>query len=112
MPRYVIERQHLLPVYEQLLIEAPNLEAACLQAVDEIAYPWSANAEEDFENARPVTITEAVQLPEGQFPELQADGTSYDAGLGTLLYHSGLALLPIPMEFTEEATVGEPLGFT
>ena len=31
MPRFVIERQYLLPVYEQLLIEAPNLEAALVK---------------------------------------------------------------------------------
>ena len=44
MPRYVIERQYLLPVYEHLLIEAPNFETACREALDEIAHPWSENA--------------------------------------------------------------------
>ncbi len=112
MARYIVERQYLLPVYEQLLIDAPDLEAACREAVDEIAHPWSDNAEEDFESARPVTITEAVQLPEGQYPELQASETSYHASLGTLLYHSGLALLPIPVAFAEEAERSELIGFS
>jgi hypothetical protein len=67
MPRYVIERQYLLPVYEQLLIEAPNFETACREALDEIDHSWSENAKEDFENARATTITEAVELPESVF---------------------------------------------
>ena len=61
MPQYIIERQYLLPVYEQLLVDAPNLEAACREVMDEIAHPWGANAREDFDNARAVTITEAVE---------------------------------------------------
>ena len=48
MPRYVIERQYLLPVYEHLLIEAPNFETACREALDKIAHPWSENAKDDF----------------------------------------------------------------
>ena len=77
MPRYVIERQYLLPVYEHLLIEAPSLEAACREAVDEIAHPWSENAEQDFDNARAITITEAIRLPDNVYPELRAnDGGS------------------------------------
>src|SRR6266851_8041337 len=112
MPRYIIERQYLLPVYEQLLIEAPTLEAACREALDEISHPWRENAEQDFDNARPVTITEAVRLLDEQYPELQPSDGSDHAGLGELLYHCGLELLAIPVEFGEEAECGEPIGFS
>jgi hypothetical protein len=108
MPRYVIERQYLLPVYEQLLIEAPNLDAACREALDETAHPWGRDAKEDFDNARPVTITEAVELPEAQVGQ-EAEHT----GLGYLLYHSGLDPLPIPAEFAEGAADDpEVMGFS
>ena len=107
MPRYIIEREYLLPVYEQLLIEAPSLDAACREALDDIAHPWGGDAKEDFDNARPVTVTEAVELPEaqaGQEPE--------HAGLGYLLYHSGLNPLPIPAKFAEgSADDPEVVGF-
>jgi hypothetical protein len=111
MPRYVIERQYLLPVYEQLLIEAPNLDAACREALDETAHPWGRDAKEHLDNARPVTITEAVELPEGHYPELQPGEETDHAGLGELLYDSGLDLLPIPAEFTEPANDDAPIGF-
>ena len=29
MPRYIIERQYLLPVYQRLALEAPDVESAC-----------------------------------------------------------------------------------
>ncbi len=45
MPRYVIERQYLLPIYEHLLIEAPTFDAACHEALDEIFHPWEDDAE-------------------------------------------------------------------
>lgn len=108
MPRYVIERQYLLPVYEQLLIEAPNLDAACREALDESAHPWGEDAKEDFDNARPVTITEAVELPKAQVGE-----EAEHAGLGHLLYTAGLNPLPIPPEFANgDADDGETVGFS
>ena len=113
MPRYVIERQYLLPIYEHLLIEAPNFETACREALDETAHPWSENAKDDFENARATTITEAVELPESGFPELRASDGEGQAGLGTVLYDSGLGLLPIPAEFGEaEGGYCEKIGFS
>ena len=101
MARFVIERQYLLPVYEHLLVEAPDLKAACREALDEFAHPWSEDAKEDFESARATTITGAVELPESAFPELQSGKEEGQAGLGTVLYHSGLDPLPIPAEFAE-----------
>jgi hypothetical protein len=99
MPRYVIERQYLLPVYEQLLIEAPNLDAACREALDEDAHPWSENAEEDFDTASPVIVARAVELPE-QLPfGFGQNDDSNLISLGNALYNAGLEPLPIPAEF-------------
>jgi hypothetical protein len=113
MPRYVIERQYLLPVYEHLLINAPDFETACREALDEIAHPWSENAKDDFESARATTITEAVELPASAFPELQVGHEEGPTGLGTVLYHSGLDPLTIPAEFADAADEGDrEVGFT
>ena len=112
MPRFVIERQYLVPLYEHIFIEAANLEEACRQALDEHAQPWGDDAELDFDNARAVTVAQAVELPETVFPELQ---TSEDADryvLSEALYSSGLDLLPIPREFAEDGTEKDPtIGF-
>src|SRR6266851_9256573 len=102
MPRYIIERQYLLPVYEQLLIEAPTFEAACREALDEIAHPWNEDAKEDYESARPVTLTQAVELPEEMTAEFEIGDEADRAGLGHLLHTSGLEPLPLPVELTEE----------
>jgi hypothetical protein len=112
MPRYVIERQYLLPVYEHLLIEAPDFETACREALDEIAHPWSENAKDDFESARATTITEAVELPASTFPELQVGDEEGQGGLGTVLYDSGLDRLPVPVEFGEADREDEKVGFS
>jgi hypothetical protein len=50
-------------------------------------------------------------LPEGHYPELQPGEETDHAGLGELLYDSGLDLLPIPAEFTEPANDDAPIGF-
>jgi hypothetical protein len=39
MPKYVVERQYLLPVYQRLVIEADTVEEACEKAVDHDDYP-------------------------------------------------------------------------
>jgi hypothetical protein len=104
MPRYIIERQFLLPVYEHLLITAPNFKAACREALDDIANPWSEDAQQDFDNAGPVTITEAVELPEETFADLQEEEEMDRRALAQLLYNSGSEPLPIPEEFRANGT--------
>jgi hypothetical protein len=104
MPRYIIERQYLLPVYEHQLITAPNLEAACRAALDDIENPWSEDALQDFDNAGPVTITEAVELPESTFADLQDEEEPDRRALAHLLYDSGYDPLPIPEEFRANTT--------
>ena len=34
MPKYVIERQYLLPIYQRLMVEADTLEEACQKALN------------------------------------------------------------------------------
>ena len=99
MPRYVIERQYLLPIYEQLLIEAPDLDAACREALDEDSHPWSENAEEDVDTASPVIVTRAVELPEPLSFGFVEDEDPCLTSLGDALYSAGLDPLPIPVEF-------------
>ena len=59
-----------------------------------------------------MTLTQAVELPEEMTPELQVGDEADHAGLGYLLYNSGLDPLPIPAELTEEADDGETAGFS
>jgi hypothetical protein len=101
MPRYVIERQYLVPMYEHIFVEAASLEEACRQALDEHAQPWGEDAELDFDNARRVTIVQAVELPDDQFPEVQSSNDGDGYVLSEALYSSGLDLLSIPPEFAE-----------
>jgi hypothetical protein len=34
MPKFVIERQYLLPIYQRLIICAPDIATACQEAVE------------------------------------------------------------------------------
>ena len=63
MPKFVIERQYLVPMYQHIVVEAETLEAACEKAVsDDIA--WDTQ-EMDCDNARATTLTEAKVVPDG-----------------------------------------------
>jgi hypothetical protein len=97
MPRYVIERQYLVPVYEQIFVEAPSFEEACRSAVDDTEQPWGDNTRTDYESARTTTIESAVELPE-QVGHVDMD----DRSLSHLLYDAGLEPLLIPREFIDE----------
>ena len=101
MPRYVIERQFLVPVYEHILVEAPNLEAACREALDDSAQPWGDDSKLDWDSSRATTIAQAVELPGTLHPELRSE-TAEGCDLSLLVYDSGLELLPIPAEFARE----------
>jgi hypothetical protein len=97
MPRYVIERQYLVPMFEHVLVEAPSFDAACREALDDIAQPWGDEAQLCFDDARPATITHAVELPDTF--QLQSDDEAYSEPLSSLLYCAELDPLPIPSEF-------------
>ena len=63
MPKFVIERQYLVPMYQHIVLEAENIEKACKKAVtDDI--DWDTQ-EMDGDNARETTITDAKMVPEG-----------------------------------------------
>ena len=112
MTRYVIERQYLVPMFEHIFVEAPSLEEACREAIDEFTQPWSDNAELDFDNARAVTVEQAVEIPDHLFPELRSRDDEDRHVLSHVLYDAGLDLLPIPAAFADEGTDdGEPVGF-
>jgi hypothetical protein len=66
MPKFVIERQYLVPMYQHIVVEAENLEEACKKGIsDDI--DWDTQ-EMDSDSARATTITEAKVVPEGFEP--------------------------------------------
>lgn len=104
MPRYVIERQYLVPVYEHIVVEAPDFEAACRRALDEVDEPWGDSVETDYESARPTTIERAVEVPGSVDVEVNS--------LSHLLYTAGLEPLDIADEFAEKsASADSAIGF-
>ena|SRR5438477_131266 len=113
MPRYVIERQFLVPMYEHIFIDAPDLETACRQALDDFAQPWGNEAKLDWDSARSTTIEQAVEIPEGVLPELKCAEDAAQHDLSLVLYDTGLDLLPIPDELAETAEEhGAGIGFS
>ena len=63
MPKFVIERQYLVPMYQQIVVEAENLGVACTKATsDDIN--WDTQ-EMDCDSARATTITAAKIVPGG-----------------------------------------------
>ena len=62
MPRFVIERQYLLPIYQRLIIDAPDITTACQKAVEDD--DWES-AEEDGDGSGATTINAAREIPEG-----------------------------------------------
>jgi hypothetical protein len=109
MPRYVIERQYLVPIFEHILVEAPSFDAACREALDDIAQPWGDEAQLCYDDARPTTVTYAVELPTGCQPNVQMGDINDSELLSSLLYCAGLEPLPIPSEFRELGEEG--VGF-
>ena len=62
MPKFVIERQYLVPMYQHIVVEAENLDEACKKAIsDDI--DWDSQ-EMDCDSARATTITNAKVIPE------------------------------------------------
>jgi hypothetical protein len=88
MPAYAIAREYKLPIYQHLIIEAPDLPAACRQAID---YDDWQTSSEDYDGCGPTYLTAAVAVPEHRAGE---DG-------GHLLY-SDLPYLEIPAEFADD----------
>jgi hypothetical protein len=88
MPRYIIERTYLMPVYKQFVVEASDLETACRDAMDEHKYDWEGQVD-DPESSRPHHFARIVQVADGEVPYLAA------------LYDGAHEALDIPREFIE-----------
>jgi hypothetical protein len=113
MPKFVIERQYLAPMYQHIVVEAETLENACETAVsDDIA--WDTQ-EMDSDNARTTTLTEAKMIPDGYevdpVQHVLIDGRDPNGSpldrlsLASFLYEDEAKtgpLLEIPAEFTDE----------
>ena len=113
MPKFVIERQYLVPMYQHIVVEADNLEEACEKAVsDDI--DWDTQ-EMDCHSARATTIAEAKVIPEGYEADVvhsliiasrDPRGLPLDMlSLATFLYEDEAKtgpLLQIPAKFTED----------
>jgi hypothetical protein len=115
MPKFVIERQYLVPMYQHIVVEAENLAEACTKGIsDDI--DWDTQ-EMDCDSARATTITNAKVIPEDKF-ELADDtcilfrnrGHQPRCGvegyaLSTFLYEDDEKtgpLLKIPEQFTDD----------
>src|ERR1700730_14864769 len=62
MPKFVIERQYLVPMYQHIAVEAESLEEACQNGIsDDI--DWDTQ-EMDSDNARQTTITNVKVIPD------------------------------------------------
>jgi hypothetical protein len=98
MPKYAIERQYLVPVYQHLFIDAPDLDAACRQALDHD--DWDSS-ETDYDNSRETTIACAVEIPSGK---TGCNGGT-DATASEMIYQAGLPDLDIPRQFRSDDDV-------
>ena len=113
MPKFVIERQYLVPMYQHIVVEAENLEEACKKGIsDDI--DWDTQ-EMDSDSARATTITEAKVVLEGYeadqahsltIASRDPKGLPLDMlSLATFLYeHEAKTgqLLEIPAKFTND----------
>ena len=106
MPKYVIERHYLLPVYQRLLVEADSVEDACWKAVDHD--DWS-DAVEDNDGAGATTISAIKRLP-GDIDPAELDFDPEDAEtqnthtLSGFLYGNDCSAIQrdVPEAFREE----------
>jgi hypothetical protein len=113
MPKFVIERQYLVPMYQHIVVEAENLDEACKKAVtDDI--DWDTQ-EMDSDGSRATTLTNAKVIPDGYYVDpLQRvliasrdpKGLPLDmVSFATFLYENEEQtgpLLEIPAKFTED----------
>jgi hypothetical protein len=93
----MIERQYLLPVYQHLAVEAPDLDTACREALDDGEHDWE-DAQEDHESSRPTTIVCAVEIASEEEWVIATKSQYERSGL---MYNGRHELIEIPAEFTE-----------
>ena len=63
MPKFVIERQYLVPMYQHIVVEAENLDEACKKSIND-DIDWDTQ-EMDSDGARRTTLTGAKRIPDG-----------------------------------------------
>lgn len=93
MPKYVIERQYLVPEYQHVVIEADSPCEAMKIALDdcppEKTIGWEGS-EIDYEGAQETTLNNMVEATDD---ELKLFSPAH------LLYNAGKKLISIPDEF-------------
>src|SRR6201987_4988546 len=113
MPKFVIERQYLVSMYQHILVEADTFEEACEQGIsDDIN--WDSQ-EMDCDSARATTITAAKAVPAGYeidqahsliIASRDPRGLPLDMlSLATFLYEDAAKtgpLLDLPTKFTND----------
>ena len=113
MPKFVIERQYLVPMYQHIVVEAETFEEACTKGISD-EMDWDTQ-EMDCDSARATTITEAKVIPDGYDVD-QFQRTLISTGdvigrpldmltLATFLYEDEAKTGPrleIPARFTED----------
>jgi hypothetical protein len=113
MPKFVIERQYLVPMYQHIVVEAENLEEACKKGIsDDI--DWDTQ-EMDSDGARRTTVTGAKLVPDvhNVSPERSLiigsgdpEGLPLDMlSFATFLYENEAEtgpLLEVPEQFTDD----------
>ena len=106
MPKYVIERRYLVPMYQHIVVEAETFEAACDLAVsDDIS--WDSQ-EMDCDNARPTALTAAKAISDQYHVDpaqrlLIAGSDPIGITLASFLYENAVVtgpMLEIPARFT------------
>jgi len=70
MPKFVIERQYFMPVYQRLIIEADDAEDACQQAVEHD--DWQS-AVDDGEGSTGTTINAIKQVPDELINKIESE---------------------------------------
>ena len=98
MPKFVIERQYLLPIYQRLIIDAPDITTACQEAVEDD--DWES-AEEDGDGSGDTTISAAREIPDGLVEQIARGNIN----VGSFLWEDQPEYGPrleIPAKFTED----------
>ena len=113
MPKFVIERQYLVPMYQHIAVEAESLEEACKKGISDDV-DWDTQ-EMDCDGPRRTTLTGAKLVPDGYDvdpkTELIAAANKEDPSaldmlsFATFLYENEAEtgpFLKIPEQFTDD----------
>jgi hypothetical protein len=68
IPKFVIERQYLLQIYQRLIIDVPDIATACQKAMEND--DWES-AEEDGDGSAATTFNAAQEIREGLIEQVE-----------------------------------------